>query len=196
MAEIDHWRSILAVPPDSGPSTYWSAAGPICTGRYGPYRSKEEEEKKKKKKRRRSTSHRPSGDSARGSPASRRHPRCPSAIAACVALAPSPVGFFSPHAGESSRRQIADVSSLICFIIVFLVFLITSIAILYRLAMLVFGRSGMNWCKTHGSPFRSVPHDMGCTGLLGYWYADSPLSGDIVCLLARERGDASSPAWG
>ncbi|RWV76830.1 hypothetical protein GW17_00062444 [Ensete ventricosum] len=61
------------------------------------------------------------------------------------------------------------------------------IAILYRLAMLVFGRSGMNWCKTHGSPFRSVPHDMGCTSLLGYWYADSPLSGDIVSPRAGTR---------
>ncbi|RWV78211.1 hypothetical protein GW17_00060852 [Ensete ventricosum] len=54
----------------------------------------EEEEKKKKKKRRRSTSHCPSSDSARGSPASRR---CSSAVAARVALASSPVG-------ESSRR--------------------------------------------------------------------------------------------
>ncbi|RWV84037.1 hypothetical protein GW17_00054284, partial [Ensete ventricosum] len=49
-------------------------------------RSIEEEKgkkKKKKKKRRRSTSRRPSGDSARGSPASRRRPCCPSAVAAC-----------------------------------------------------------------------------------------------------------------
>ncbi|RWW09422.1 hypothetical protein GW17_00027097 [Ensete ventricosum] len=34
-----------------------------------------------------------SGDSARGLPASRR---CPSVVAACVALAPSPAGFFLP----------------------------------------------------------------------------------------------------
>ncbi|RWW89517.1 hypothetical protein BHE74_00001535 [Ensete ventricosum] len=62
----------------------------------------EEEKKKKKRRRRRSSSHRPSGDSARGSPASRCCPRCPSAIAACVALAPSP-------AGESSRRRMRTV---------------------------------------------------------------------------------------
>ncbi|RWW34807.1 hypothetical protein GW17_00000391 [Ensete ventricosum] len=38
-AEIDCRRSILVVPPGSGRSTYRSAAGPVCTGRYGPYRS-------------------------------------------------------------------------------------------------------------------------------------------------------------
>ncbi|RWV98457.1 hypothetical protein GW17_00038693, partial [Ensete ventricosum] len=94
----------------------------------------EEEEEKKKKKRRRSTSRSPSGDFARGSPASRRCPCCPSAVTARAALAlpppadfflptrervrgdvakrccprcPSTVvasGFFSPHVGESSRR--------------------------------------------------------------------------------------------
>ncbi|RWW33153.1 hypothetical protein BHE74_00012209 [Ensete ventricosum] len=118
------------------------------TGRYRavPLRSgvdEEEEEKKKKKKRRRSTSHRPSDDSARGSPASHRCQRCPSTVAACAALTPSPAGFFlptrervrgdvadpradrrcpsdvaacvalqheffSPRAGKSSRRQVAD----------------------------------------------------------------------------------------
>ncbi|RZR98251.1 hypothetical protein BHM03_00027579 [Ensete ventricosum] len=34
-AEIDRRRPILAVPPDSGGSAYRSAAGPVCTGRYG-----------------------------------------------------------------------------------------------------------------------------------------------------------------
>ncbi|RWW10131.1 hypothetical protein GW17_00026345 [Ensete ventricosum] len=62
-------------------------------------RGKEEEEKKKSK----STSRRPSGDSARGSPVSRRRPRCSSAV---VAREPSPpASDFSPHAGESSRRH-------------------------------------------------------------------------------------------
>ncbi|RRT78263.1 hypothetical protein B296_00008987 [Ensete ventricosum] len=55
----------------------------------------EEKKKKKKKKRRRSTSSRPSGDSARGSPASRHRLCCPSAVAAArprprVAREPSP----------------------------------------------------------------------------------------------------------
>ncbi|RZR92641.1 hypothetical protein BHM03_00020996, partial [Ensete ventricosum] len=59
----------------------------------------EEEEKKKKKRRRRSTSCRPSGDSAGGSPASRRRPRCPSAIVARNAR-----GCFSPHTG---RRNVS-----------------------------------------------------------------------------------------
>ncbi|RRT71858.1 hypothetical protein B296_00005609, partial [Ensete ventricosum] len=67
----------------------------------GTSSQEEEEEKKKKKKkkkkrRRRSTLHRPSDDSAQGSPASRRRPRCPNVVAARVALAPSPAGFFLP----------------------------------------------------------------------------------------------------
>ncbi|RRT47349.1 hypothetical protein B296_00032426, partial [Ensete ventricosum] len=37
-AEIDRRRPILVVPPDSGRS----AAGPVCTRRYGSYRSGEE----------------------------------------------------------------------------------------------------------------------------------------------------------
>ncbi|RWW08001.1 hypothetical protein BHE74_00022563, partial [Ensete ventricosum] len=49
-----------------------------------------EGEKGQKKKRRRSTLHRPSDNSARGSPASRRCLRCPSVVAACAALAPLP----------------------------------------------------------------------------------------------------------
>ncbi|RRT57361.1 hypothetical protein B296_00038616 [Ensete ventricosum] len=82
------------------------------TGRYRavPLRSgvdEEEEEKKKKKKRRRSTSHRPSDDSARGSPTSHRCQRCPSAVAACAALTPSPAGFFLPMR-ERVRGDVAD----------------------------------------------------------------------------------------
>ncbi|RWW20668.1 hypothetical protein GW17_00015213 [Ensete ventricosum] len=82
----------------------------------------EEKGKEEKKKRRRSTSRHPSGDSARGSPASRRRSRCPSAVAARAALAPSrPAGFFlpargdrtSPHAGESSRRQLLHYENIV-----------------------------------------------------------------------------------
>ncbi|RWW50685.1 hypothetical protein BHE74_00043039 [Ensete ventricosum] len=36
---IDRRQSILAVPPGSDWSAYRSAVGPVCTGRYGPYRS-------------------------------------------------------------------------------------------------------------------------------------------------------------
>ncbi|RWW02579.1 hypothetical protein GW17_00034325 [Ensete ventricosum] len=38
-AEVDRRRPILAVPPSSGWSTYRSTVGPVCTGRYGSYRS-------------------------------------------------------------------------------------------------------------------------------------------------------------
>ncbi|RRT39760.1 hypothetical protein B296_00057558 [Ensete ventricosum] len=38
-AKIDRRRPILAVPPGSGRSAYWSAVGPVCTGRYESYRS-------------------------------------------------------------------------------------------------------------------------------------------------------------
>ncbi|RRT62089.1 hypothetical protein B296_00034923, partial [Ensete ventricosum] len=38
-AEIDRRQPILAVPPDSSRSAYRSTAGPVCTGRYGSYRS-------------------------------------------------------------------------------------------------------------------------------------------------------------
>ncbi|RWW20643.1 hypothetical protein GW17_00015243 [Ensete ventricosum] len=37
--EIDRRRPILVLPPGSGRSAYRSAAGPVCTGRYGSYRS-------------------------------------------------------------------------------------------------------------------------------------------------------------
>ncbi|RWW09168.1 hypothetical protein GW17_00027360 [Ensete ventricosum] len=37
--EIDRPWPILVLPPDSGRSAYRSAAEPICTGRYGSYRS-------------------------------------------------------------------------------------------------------------------------------------------------------------
>ncbi|RWW75862.1 hypothetical protein BHE74_00016088 [Ensete ventricosum] len=61
----------------------WEGIGKIIRNTLGDRRRRivrlvarqEEEEKKKKKKR--STSRRRSGDSARGSPASRRYPRCP-----------------------------------------------------------------------------------------------------------------------
>ncbi|RWV77759.1 hypothetical protein GW17_00061373 [Ensete ventricosum] len=36
---IDCRWSILTVLPGSGRSTYWSAARPVCTRRYEPYRS-------------------------------------------------------------------------------------------------------------------------------------------------------------
>ncbi|RZS16294.1 hypothetical protein BHM03_00048266, partial [Ensete ventricosum] len=89
--DFGHRRSISAVDGRFPPST-------VDLRRNRPSMAEEEEKKKKKKKkRRRSTSHRPSGDSARGSPASRRCPRCPSAVTARIALAPS-------STGESSRR--------------------------------------------------------------------------------------------
>ncbi|RWW37563.1 hypothetical protein BHE74_00057307 [Ensete ventricosum] len=37
--EINRRRLILLLPPGSGRSAYRSAAGPVCTGRYGSYRS-------------------------------------------------------------------------------------------------------------------------------------------------------------
>ncbi|RWW07076.1 hypothetical protein GW17_00029550 [Ensete ventricosum] len=33
--KIDSRWSFLVIPPGSGRSVYWSAAGPVCTGRYG-----------------------------------------------------------------------------------------------------------------------------------------------------------------
>ncbi|RWW53390.1 hypothetical protein BHE74_00040120 [Ensete ventricosum] len=39
MTEIDHRRPILVLSPGSGRSAYRLAAGPVCTGRYGSYRS-------------------------------------------------------------------------------------------------------------------------------------------------------------
>ncbi|RZR97085.1 hypothetical protein BHM03_00026201 [Ensete ventricosum] len=38
-SSIDRRRPILAVPPGSDRSAYRSAVGPVCTGRYGSYRS-------------------------------------------------------------------------------------------------------------------------------------------------------------
>ncbi|RWW23223.1 hypothetical protein GW17_00012538 [Ensete ventricosum] len=37
--EIDRRRPILVLPPGSGRSAYRLAVGPVCTGRYGSYRS-------------------------------------------------------------------------------------------------------------------------------------------------------------
>ncbi|RWW75112.1 hypothetical protein BHE74_00016884 [Ensete ventricosum] len=75
---------------DTRTDRYWAIPLRSAVNEIDHRRSIEEEneKKKKKKKKRRSTSHCPSGDSARGSPASRRCPRYPSTVAAHVALAP------------------------------------------------------------------------------------------------------------
>ncbi|RWV96625.1 hypothetical protein GW17_00040647 [Ensete ventricosum] len=97
--EIDRRRSILAVPPDSGRSAYRSAAGPVCTGRTGPYRLKKEEEGNKEYLASTVLARLPSPPAgrlpavaARESLARRRRPR--------VACARSP-----PARGDRSRRH-------------------------------------------------------------------------------------------